>query len=452
MALVNATPTAEHVLPPSKDPWYEVPQNVDDVPVGTILRHRRPPSPIAAFSVAPISLKASHQILYKTLDSLNSSTATALTVLIPNNADFGKVLSYQFAEDSSSLDCAPSYFLQLFSVPGGPLGSIIPQADILLVEAALDRGWVVIVPDHQGPISAFLSNGLAGHAVLDGIRAATRSTRFTGIEPDPTVVLWGYSGGSLASGWAAELYPSYAPELNIVGAALGGTVPNINNVMTSVKKGPFAGLLLAGLLGLAHQYKEIDDLVQKHLLPSSRPAFERVDRQCLTRNFLQFAFKDIATSFDDPAAFTRGPLTSISHDNDLGHLTPQIPLYIYKSVLDEVSPIADTDDLVENYCANGASVEYIRDLASAHGILSVTGAAKAMSWLVEAMEGNQQGSGCSTRNVVSSLLDPSAAVIPGFLRRSLLNLLGRPLGSSEAATVEMNGASAGTQGNIRIFV
>lgn len=41
--------------------------------------------------------------------------------------------------------------------------------------------------------------------------------------------MWGYSGGSLASGWAAGLQPNYAPELggNLLGAALGGFVTNI---------------------------------------------------------------------------------------------------------------------------------------------------------------------------------------------------------------------------------
>ena len=34
----------------------------------------------------------------------------------------------------------------------------------------------------------------------------------------PTGML-GYSGGSIATEWASELAPSYAPELNIIGAA-----------------------------------------------------------------------------------------------------------------------------------------------------------------------------------------------------------------------------------------
>ena len=36
----------------------------------------------------------------------------------------------------------------------------------------------------------------------------------------------GYSGGAIATEWAAELAPSYAPEVNerLIGAAIGGVL------------------------------------------------------------------------------------------------------------------------------------------------------------------------------------------------------------------------------------
>ena len=41
--------------------------------------------------------------------------------------------------------------------------------------------------------------------------------------------MWGYSGGTVATGWAAALQPTYAKELksNLIGAAMGGFVTNI---------------------------------------------------------------------------------------------------------------------------------------------------------------------------------------------------------------------------------
>lgn len=42
-----------------------------------------------------------------------------------------------------------------------------------------------------------------GYRVLDGIRAALNSER-VGLSPATPIGLWGYSGGGLASAWAAE--------------------------------------------------------------------------------------------------------------------------------------------------------------------------------------------------------------------------------------------------------
>ena len=59
-----------------------------------------------------------------------------------------------------------------------------------------------------------------GYHVLDGLRAALSSKRL-GLSPEAPIGLWGYSGGGLATAWAAEMSGAYAPELNVVGAVSG---------------------------------------------------------------------------------------------------------------------------------------------------------------------------------------------------------------------------------------
>jgi hypothetical protein len=81
---------------------------------------------------------------------------------------------------------------------------------------------------------------------LDSIRAVKASGNITGIGSDPTVTLYGYSGGAASAGWvsyharigvlsrssanyffkATELQPDYAPDVQIHGAAIGGLIPN----------------------------------------------------------------------------------------------------------------------------------------------------------------------------------------------------------------------------------
>jgi len=61
---------------------------------------------------------------------------------------------------------------------------------------------------------------------LDSIRA-TKAFSALRLAPDVKIGMWGYSGGAIAQGWASALQPSYAPELNVVGVAHGGTPVNL---------------------------------------------------------------------------------------------------------------------------------------------------------------------------------------------------------------------------------
>lgn len=110
-------------------------------------------------------------------------------MLVPRNVSYDKVLSYQVAENGAYGECAPSYAFQQRERNSRFLGTTLSELELFIVQAALKRGWVVVVPDHEGPTSALLANRLAGHAVLDGIRAATQSKNITGIAEDAKVVM-----------------------------------------------------------------------------------------------------------------------------------------------------------------------------------------------------------------------------------------------------------------------
>ncbi|KAL1891693.1 hypothetical protein Sste5346_007442 [Sporothrix stenoceras] len=420
---------------PSEDPFYSIPDNIHSYAPGAIIDHRAPPAAIAAFGTDKINIAGSWQIRYRTTDNVGNATQTVLTVLIPNNADFNKVLSYQVAEDAASINCGPSYALQLQAATGGLLGTIVTEAELLLIEAALYQGWVVILPDHEGPSGAYLANRLAGQATLDGIRAALASTSFTGIQGDAKVTMWGYSGGSLASAWAAVLQPRYAPDLsdNIVGAAIGGTVPNINNVINTINDTPFAGIIPAGMMGLASQYPVVAQAIDEHVLPEDKDKFEKVTQQCFVPDILDFLLdSNVKAMVDNQSLWTQPDIQKILQDNSLAYESAppsSIPLYVYKSVFDEISPIADTDNLVKAYCSAGSRVTYTRDLASEHASLAAIGAPMAIAWLIDRMDGKAAASSCSTTTKLSSLFDiATIEVLPSFLFDALEALLGGNIG------------------------
>ncbi|KAI9371221.1 secretory lipase-domain-containing protein [Aspergillus egyptiacus] len=430
--LASASPAAlfkNGPLPPGEDPFYQPPAGWESTAPGTILRHRAPPFPIAAFGLARINLDASHQILYRTTDTFGDPIATVTTVLVPHNADYDKVLSYQVAQDSADPNCSPSYAIQQFADAGEFLALAMPQLEYVMMSSALYKGWIVIIPDHLGPRSAFLANHLSGHAVLDNIRAALASTDFTGISPQATVTMWGYSGGSLASGFAAELQPSYAPELNIAGAVLGGTVPKILPVIDASNKGLFAGLIPAGIQGLANEYPAAVELIRENILPERWADFNKTQELCLTGNIIEYLGDDVYSYVKDPNIFRGEVATQLMEENAMGHYTPEIPLMIYKSANDQVSPVGDSDELYDTYCANGASVQYTRDFLSEHALLMITGSPDALFWLTDRMNGVPVREGCTRRTELTGLADPRAILALGLdVVRLLLGFLLLPVG------------------------
>lgn len=428
---VFALPTGRDALVrPLEDPFYSAPKGFESTVPGTILRWRNPPNPISAFGFAPINLVASYQLLYRSTDSFGEPIAAASTILVPHNADNTKLLSFQAAEDAANPNCAPSYAFQLDSATDDELGLIMPQAELVLIIAALDKGWVVTVPDHFGPNATFLANNLSGHVVLDNIRAALRSSAFSGISPKATITLWGYSGGSLASGLAAELRASYAPELNIAGAALGGTVPKIMPVFNTVNKGIYAGLLPAGMQGLSNEYPAIEKILYDHLVPAKKADFVKTKNLCIVEDLLTYSFQDFYRYITDANMLKDPEVTRVLGENAMGQHVPDIPLFVYKSTNDDVSPVGDTDALVSGYCAAGGKVEYYRDELSNHATMAVIGVPNALLWLKDRMNGVPARAGCKTQTALTGLLDPRTLAVLGIdLIKVLLALLSAPVGT-----------------------
>jgi hypothetical protein len=198
-------------LPPAQDPFYRPPPGYENAAPGTILASRPAPARLQILNTIPVNIKQVTQLLYRTTNALGEPEVTVTTVMVPENASYDKVVSYQVAEDSGGqINCAPSYTLQTGSQA---LYAGTGNVEMLLIIGALNEGWIVNSPDWEGPNSTFIEGFQAGQATLDSVRAVLSSGKTTGVKSDAKVQMWGYSGGALASEWAMELQASYAPEL-----------------------------------------------------------------------------------------------------------------------------------------------------------------------------------------------------------------------------------------------
>lgn len=244
----------ERYMPDSAgDPWYDRDLEFDeDAAPGTILDVR----PVELPSMGLDRIESSWQVLFRSNDTNSDAQIGVATIVLPKAEWKGDgprpLLASSYATDSLGLACQPSATLPK-GIPPTPPNAVLDQR-------FLDDGYALVIPDHQGPKAAYAAGRQAGHIVLDSIRAA-RSFVPPGTDEAPLedskVAQLGFSGGAIAAGWAAQIQPTYAPELEdaFVGTSIGGVPADFGALMTTMDGywGP-AGIFRAAVLGVAREY------------------------------------------------------------------------------------------------------------------------------------------------------------------------------------------------------
>jgi hypothetical protein len=158
-----------------------------------------------------------------------------------------RILAYLSFYDALGPECDPSYTLT-----GGYAGNTSnenqAEEEDALVVSNLAQGLVVTIPDFEGTNEDWAAGHEAGYGTLDAIRA---TESYLAVPSSTEVGMYGYSGGSIAADWAAELAPRYAPALNVIGVAMGGIPVDLAHNMRYVNgsKG-WSGVLPAVLVSL----------------------------------------------------------------------------------------------------------------------------------------------------------------------------------------------------------
>ncbi len=370
-------PKARPLLP-SADPFYQPPSGYEHAVPGTVLRSRD--VEVAFLGLIPQPTMAT-QLLYRTTDMNGKPQATVTTVIVPADVTPERpcpLLSYQCAIDAVTSRCFPSYALRRHAKAVGALA----QLEFLLVAAALAEGWAVSIPDHEGPNGMWGAPYEPGYCILDGIRAAQGAERL-GLSPSAPIALWGYSGGGLATAWAAELCADYAPELDIVGAVLGSPVGDLGHTFRRLNGGFLAGLPAMVIAALAHVYPDLDRVIQQHANEEGRALLQRLERMTTVGAVLRMAKRDVNVYLDRPLEdiLTMPEVQHVFDSIKLGAKVPTPPVLIVQAVHDYLIDVEDIDALADAYSAGGADVTYHRDAFNEHLLLHPLSAPMTLRWL-----------------------------------------------------------------------
>jgi pimeloyl-ACP methyl ester carboxylesterase len=388
---------------PDDDPFYYPPAGFEHAAPGTVLRSRD--VELAFMGLIPQKFTAT-QLLYRSTDRNGVPEATVTTVLAPTERgpeNVCPVVSYQCAIDAVASRCFPSYALRRGAFAVGAL----PQFELLLITAALAEGWALSVPDHEGSHGIWGAPYEPGYRVLDGVRAALGYERL-GLSPSAPIGLWGYSGGGLASAWAAEVAADYAPELDIAGAVLGSPVGDLGHTFRRLNGSLFSGLPSMVVAALSDVYPELDRVIQRHATEEGRALLQSLKKMTTVGAVIRMAYKDLDSYVDCPLdEILDGPEVQFVFDDiKLGKQAPTPPVLIVQAAHDSIVSVDDIDELAESYRMAGAAVTYHRDMFSEHVLLHPMSAPMALRWLRDRFAGRPL-SERKVRTTWPTLLNPS---------------------------------------------
>lgn len=394
---------------PSDDPFYQPPAGFESEVPGTILRQRE--ISVAFLGLIPDPVEA-YQLLYRTTAINGSAIATVTTIFKPTNPKTDRFISFHTAYDSSASICDPSYNYQL----GAAQTDIISSAEQLILQSYLLLGYIVASPDYEGPDTAFGPGRLAGMGVLDNMRAVSSFDALGLSSAKPMIVGTGYSGGAIATGWAASLQPSYAPELDIKGWAQGGTPANLTGTLMFIDDTPFSGFIPPAVAGLSYPSAygaQLNPILNRVVTSKGQSIIDKSKTTCAVEDILNFADQSLfSTSFQSlgDRLLLEATIQSVLKQCTMGvakEETPTAPVFVYHASQDEIIPYANASTMVKSWCNYGADVKFTTFANGGHATTEVVALPDTINFVKSAFAGTTK-SGCSSNTELASILNPIA--------------------------------------------
>jgi Secretory lipase len=413
---LTAAPVAQAAPPtPEEDPFYYYAgaKPLAEIAPGTVLKTRTLSYHVVGLPTAVPAI----QLLYRANNELGEPTVNVTSVLKPLlTIGTPQVVAYQSFYDSLSPVDEPSY-----AISGGlTLGGAIPQVESGLIGPSLLAGRTVVIADTEGEAADFAAGPEYGTNTLDSLKAAIASPA-TGLASTKKIAMIGYSGGAIATEWAAELAPTYAPQVNskLVGATMGGVLVdpahNLHYVDGSLS---WAGVMPMAIIGVSRAF-HID--LTPYLSEYGKTIYAKLEKASIANVLAQYPGLTW-TQLAKPAYPTPESIPIYVHTvNQLimgTRGTPTTPLQISQGALGELEGTAgnkpgigegdgvmiagDVRTLARQYCNKGAKVQYSQYLLGHLGT-AVPWIAEAMTWMNNRFLGLPAPQNCSSIATGNSL-------------------------------------------------
>lgn len=284
------------------------------------------------------------EVLFRSTDSRGLPIAANTTYLLPpNHQPNGPLMSYQHIINSLGHKCkiatdlyTTDPFTQIREAPG--------------LNIALARGWAIALPDHLGPRMAYGAAKLGGQITSDGIRAVKNVPELE-VTNSP-VGIGGYSGGGMATAWAAAI-------------------------------------------GLEREYPERIHLGEQ-LNPQGRWLRSLISNGCTNEIMLWGVGRNAAQMTDNPNFMDDPEAWSVLRENSLEYYPgiPDAPTFEWHSPTDVLMPVDAIDRTTARYCAAGAYVKTTLTPSPDHLSAAALGLIPALNWMETRFRGEPVPATC----------------------------------------------------------
>jgi hypothetical protein len=382
---------------PTHDPFYRYSGHLSlkKIKAGTVLKKRSVQVHLSDHET-PVQAE---QLLYRTIDERRRPSVTVTTVIAPTPAAHVLgVEAYLSFYDALGPECDPSYTLA-----GGYAGSTANEGQAhleqTLISADLAQGVAVTIPDFEGERLDWGAGQEAGWSSLDSIKA---TESYLGSPSGTKVGLSGYSGGSIAAEWAAELQPHYAPQLNVVGTTAGGIPVDLAHNLRYVNGSKsWSGVIPAVTLSVSRAFGVN---INRYLSRYGRKIAHRVSTKCIGGFVGQYPHLKIQQLLKPKYrnVFSISAFRHIVNHMIMGSAPghPSEPMFFAvgdaDGTGDGVMVTRDVEALAHEYCRQGVDMRLQVYQGLDHGDTAVSWEPVASAWLLERFEGVAASGNCAS--------------------------------------------------------
>jgi hypothetical protein len=364
------------VSPPRRQPsargdgFYTPPEPLGDGAPGELLKAEG----VDVYLVPGVRMRArAWRVLYRSTSALGEARAVSGTILLPAKARGPRPLvGYAIGTHGIGDGAAPSRLLTR---------GLDWEAGLMAM--VLARGWALAVTDYEGLGTpgdhTYMVGRALGPNVLDAMRAA-RLLHPSELPADGPAAIIGYSEGGAAAAWAAQLQPTYAPDVTLAGVAAGAAAANLEIAGPSLDDTFFSFFTAYGGIGYAAAYPELD--IDHHLTERGRGLIPYLRESNVLQAAVRGPHFSRANELTDPNVLELPEWRLRLRENRLGTIAPKAPVLLHHARRDQIVSFAHSLDLRDDWSALGADVRLYATRGGVDHISgAMAGAPVAVHWL-----------------------------------------------------------------------